>query len=184
MAFTWLEKNQTKVTSNQWGEDIYGLKATNVFGLAWNYYLGYTKFITGLDMTLDMGLKAEFFYANTYKIGYASETNFNNATKVQANQRVTNFHTSVSSAYGSVQSVISEALAQITTRTENVEEDNRVAGQANINYGERYEEGDDLVITIASLFEETSEERTITAASVTLDAEETNITGFVNLGSP
>ena len=73
MAFTWLEKNQTKIVTNQWGEDTYGLKATNVFGLAWNYYTAYTKFITGLDLTMDMGWKIETFYANCYKLGYASE---------------------------------------------------------------------------------------------------------------
>lgn len=73
MAFTWFDTNETKVTTNQWGEDIYGLKATNVFGLAWNYYVGYTKFITGLDLTLDMGMKTEFFFAGTIKIGYANE---------------------------------------------------------------------------------------------------------------
>jgi hypothetical protein len=134
MAFTWLEKNQTKVTSNQWGEDIYGLKATNVFGLAWNYYLGYTKFITGLDMTLDMGMKAEFFYAWTYKIGYAEETNFNTALKVSQSKSVSDFHANVSSAYGSVQRVINEALAQITTRTENVATENSNVGEANRGY--------------------------------------------------
>ena len=76
MTFTWLEKNQTKIVTNQWGEDTYGIKATNVFGLAWNYYTAYTKFITGLDITLDMGLKCEFFFAKTYKIGYAPDTSF------------------------------------------------------------------------------------------------------------
>lgn len=73
MAVQWLENNQTKIVTNQWGEDIYGLKATNVFGLAWNYYLAYTKFITGLDLTMDMGRKIELFYAKCFKLGYATE---------------------------------------------------------------------------------------------------------------
>ena len=73
MAVQWLEKNQTDITSNQWAETIYGVKATNVFGLAWNYYTAYTKFITGLDITLDLGGKCEFVFGATIKIGYANE---------------------------------------------------------------------------------------------------------------
>jgi len=73
MAVQWLENNQTDITSNQWAETIYGVKATNVFGLAWNYYTAYTKFITGLDITLDLGGKCEFIFGATIKIGYAQE---------------------------------------------------------------------------------------------------------------
>ena len=73
MAVQWLEKNQTDIKSNQWAETIYGVKATNVFGLAWNYYTAYTKFITGLDITLDLGGKCEFVFGATIKIGYANE---------------------------------------------------------------------------------------------------------------
>lgn len=112
MAVTWLEKNETKVTSNQWGEDIYGLKATNVFGLAWNYYVGYTKFITGLDLTLDMGMKTEFFFAGTIKIGYANEL------KSIGNQKtgVTSILTSISNTF--------ESLCQSSTRV--TQEENEV----------------------------------------------------------
>ena len=74
MAVQWLEKNQTDIKSNQWAETIYGVKATNVFGLAWNYYTAYTKFITGVDVTLDMGIKCEVFMADTYKAGLAATT--------------------------------------------------------------------------------------------------------------
>ena len=183
MAFTWLEKNQTVITSNQWGEDIYGLKATNVFGLAWNYYLGYTKFITGLDMTLDMGMKAEFFYAWTYKIGYAEETNFNTKTKVSANDKVTEFHQSVASLYGSVQSVISEAFAQITARTNNVEEDTLIVGEATHDYNvltqvinEAFESNVGGAVT------ENSSTRAITTGELNITATETNIGGIVSLG--
>jgi hypothetical protein len=183
MAFTWLEKNQTKVTSNQWGEDIYGLKATNVFGLAWNYYLGYTKFITGLDMTLDMGYKIEFFYANTFKVGYAKETNFNSNTKTSANDKVTEFHTAVSSAYGSVQSIITEALAQITTRTENVEEENSIVGEGIHNYNVLTQVIDDgLAVNVGGTLSETSGIRSMDASEVNINAGTTNVLGVVNLG--
>jgi len=52
---------------------VFGAKMTNVFGLAWNYYIAYTKFITGLDLTLDFGEKIEMFYATCFKVGYANE---------------------------------------------------------------------------------------------------------------
>ena len=73
MAFTWKEKYATIIDSSTWSQSIEGYKITNVFGLAWNYYIAYTKFITGLDLTMDMGWKIETFYANCYKLGYASE---------------------------------------------------------------------------------------------------------------
>jgi hypothetical protein len=180
MAFTWLEKNQTKVTSNQWGEDIYGLKATNVFGLAWNYYLGYTKFITGLDMTLDMGMKAEFFYAWTYKIGYAEETNFNAAVKVSQSQNVSDFHANVSSAYGSVQRVINEALAQITTRTENVDEDNRSSSQANHDYNVLNEVINENRVTIVG----GTDEQNADTVQMNTNAFSLNATGEVSVDAP
>ena len=74
MAFTWKEKYATIIDSSTWSQSIEGYKITNVFGLAWNYYIAYTKFITGLDITLDMGLKCEFFMADTYKVGRAATT--------------------------------------------------------------------------------------------------------------
>jgi hypothetical protein len=73
MALSWNESYATLVKSKTWDESVEGYKITNVLGLAWNYYLAYTKFITGLDLTMDMGIKIETFAANCYKIGYASE---------------------------------------------------------------------------------------------------------------
>jgi hypothetical protein len=73
MAFSWNEKYATLITAKTWNESVEGYKITNVFGLAWNYYIAYTKFITGLDLTLDFGYKIETFYANCYKLGYAQE---------------------------------------------------------------------------------------------------------------
>ena len=76
MGLTWNENYATIFNSKTWSASVEGYKITNVFGLAWNYYVAYTKFITGLDITLDMGLKCEFFFAKTYKIGYAPDTSF------------------------------------------------------------------------------------------------------------
>jgi hypothetical protein len=74
MAFTWKEDYATLINANTWDESVEGYKVTNCFGLAWNYYVAYTKFITGVDITLDMGLKCEFFMADTYKVGLAATT--------------------------------------------------------------------------------------------------------------
>jgi hypothetical protein len=73
MALSWKENYATLITAKTWDESVEGYKITNVLGLAWNYYLAYTKFITGLDLTMDMGMKIETFAANCYKLGYASE---------------------------------------------------------------------------------------------------------------
>ncbi len=73
MAFSWKEKYATIINAQTWEESVEGYKITNVLGLAFNYYLAYTKFITGLDITMDIGLKVETFYARCFKIGSASE---------------------------------------------------------------------------------------------------------------
>jgi len=73
MALTWKENYATIFNSNTWTASVEGYKITNVFGLAWNYYVAYTKFITGLDLTLDFGEKIEMFYATCFKVGYANE---------------------------------------------------------------------------------------------------------------
>ena len=127
MAVQWLEKNQTKIVTNQWGEDIYGLKATNVFGLAWNYYLAYTKFITGLDLTMDMGLKCEFFMAATYKIGYAPDTSFgvakNNVSPICKNM------------YAGLESFVTTVQNIFGLRTAVVDVDNFAAEVRNADVG-------------------------------------------------
>ena len=183
MALKWFENMGTQLNSKAWSESVEEAKVTNVFGLAWNYYVAYTKFITGLDLTLDMDVKAEFFYAWTYKIGYAKETNFNSATKVSANECVNDFHTSVSSACRSVQSVISEAFAQITARTNNVEEDTLIVGEATHDYNvltqvinEAFESNVGGAVT------ENSSTRAITTGELNITATETNIGGIVSLG--
>jgi len=73
MAFELKNTGAGLENQQDYGETIFGLKMTNVFGLAWNYYVGYTKFITGLDLTFDFGRKIEMFYATCFKVGYANE---------------------------------------------------------------------------------------------------------------
>ena len=184
MALKWFENMGTQLNSKAWSESVEEAKVTNVFGLAWNYYVAYTKFITGLDLTLDMDVKAEFFYAWTYKIGYAKETNFNSDTKISANKCVSDFHTSVSSAYGSVQSVITEALAQITARTNNVEEDTLIVDEANHDFGVLSQViNEDLVTSVGGAVTETSSSHAMTTGELNIIATETNIEGIVNLGN-
>ena len=175
MALKWFENMGTQLNSKAWSESVEEAKVTNVFGLAWNYYVAYTKFITGLDLTLDMDVKAEFFYAWTYKIGYAKETNFNSATKISANECVSDFHTSVSSAYGSVQSVITEALAQITARTNNVEEDTLIVDEANHDFGVLSQViNEDLVTNVGGDNTQNSDTHAINAVTLNI-----NTTGAV-----
>ena len=73
MAFSWKEKYGTIINAQTWEESVEGYKITTVLGLAFNYYFAYTKFITGLDLTLDWAIKIETFYAKCYKLGQATE---------------------------------------------------------------------------------------------------------------
>ena len=81
MAFYWSAKNHTKTFSNQWFDTTFGLKASNVFGLAWSYYTASIKIITGVNISADIGKRYDFFFADTYKIGYANETVFGEAKR-------------------------------------------------------------------------------------------------------
>lgn len=66
---------------SEWSESKYGNKyafvkgseTTLVLGGAFNYYVGYVKYITGLDNTLDFGLKVELYFAKTAKIGFTQD---------------------------------------------------------------------------------------------------------------
>ena len=61
MAFFWSAKNHTKTFSNQWFDTTFGLKASNVFGLAWSYYTASIKIITGVNISADIGKRYDFF---------------------------------------------------------------------------------------------------------------------------
>ena len=124
MAVQWLEKNQTDIKSNQWAETIYGVKATNVFGLAWNYYTAYTKFITGLDLTMDVGMKCELFMAGTIKIGYANELE----TIGNVKTGLTKLKVCIKETY---QSMCTSQEELVANRASAVEEENLVAGIRN-----------------------------------------------------
>ena len=178
MAFTWLEENQTKITSNQWGEDIYGLKATNVFGLAWNYYLGYTKFITGLDMTLDMGLKAEFFFAGTIKIGYAEELKTIGDVKTGLTKTATYISQKCQMIDAARQELVEQLMAMIATHDEMVEERNSSIGSENtdrLSYlsatsGDEFRSSGTLTESSGSMSFSSAGELSFTASFASFDA--------------
>lgn len=139
MAINWGEKYGTIINSATWEASIEGYKITNVFGLAWNYYVIYTKFITGMDITLDMGLKCEFFFARTYKIGYAPDTSFgtdkNNCSPSCKNMYdgLQNMVTTVQEVIGQRQAIVEEQNLQIGVDNVVLEEQNVVvAGAQNI----------------------------------------------------
>ena len=139
MAINWGETYGTIIDSAKWEESIEGYKITNVFGLAWNYYVIYTKFITGMDITLDMGLKCEFFFARTYKIGYAPDTSFgtdrNNCSPSCKNMYdgLQNMVTTVQEVIGQRQAIVEEQNLQIGVDNVVLEEQNVVvAGAQNI----------------------------------------------------
>jgi len=125
MAINWGEKYGTIINSATWEASIEGYKITNVFGLAWNYYVIYTKFITGVDLTLDMGWKFEFFFADTYKIGYANETTFGRAGRTDLHDKLV--------ALGVLkETVLENENAVIGVRQAAVEEQNLQIGVDNV----------------------------------------------------
>jgi len=63
------EANTNAWTWGDWSEYIFGLKVSNVFGVAWNFYLGaYTKFIVGAELAMDCGGKLELIFPFGLKI--------------------------------------------------------------------------------------------------------------------
>ena len=142
MAINWEEKYGTIINAATWEASIEGYKITNVFGLAWNYYVIYTKFITGMDITLDMGLKCEFFFARTYKIGYAPDTSFgtakNNVSPMCSNmyEGLASMVTTLREVIGNRQVVVEEQNLQIGVDNVALEEQNVVvAGEQMIAAG-------------------------------------------------
>ena len=138
MAVQWLENNQTDITSNQWAETIYGVKATNVFGLAWNYYTAYTKFITGLDITLDLGGKCEFVFGATIKIGYANELATWGDVKTGLNKKKVEIA-------AAAQTLVASSEEVVETRTSAVEEENVLVENRLVVIGQDVEEREALI---------------------------------------
>jgi hypothetical protein len=133
MALKWFENMGTQLNSKAWSESVEEAKITNVLGLAWNYYWAYTKFITGVDITLDMGYKAEFFYADTYKIGYASSTDYTNAKTANIKTDVLAYMASKAQMITQLQSVVTSLTSSVSTSTENVGERTSQVGEEVIS---------------------------------------------------
>ena len=83
-----------------------------------------------------------------------------------------------------MQSIITEALAQITTRTENVEEENSIVGEGIHNYNVLTQVIDDgLAVTVGGAVTEGSASRVINTGEFSVDTPVANFTGgVVNLG--
>jgi len=113
MAFHSSSKNDTKTFSNQWFDTTFGLKASNVFGLAWSYYTASIKIITGVNISADISFKFDFFFADTYKIGYANETVFGEAKRTDLNDYLFGAAKTKDAANGAANSVI-DTVTNIT----------------------------------------------------------------------
>ena len=124
MALSWNESYATIFNSKTWSASVEGYKITNVFGLAWNYYVAYTKFITGLDLTMDVGMKCELFMAGTIKIGYANELE----TIGNVKTGLTKLKVCIKETY---QSMCTSQEELVANRASAVEEENLVAGIRN-----------------------------------------------------
>ena len=111
--------------------NVFGAKMTNVFGLAWNYYLLYTKFITGLDLTLDFGWKIEMFYAKTYKIGYADTVDFGVVKSTDLTKYRFGVAETRDQAAGTANTAITTDNTVVVTRNESIEDHNLEVGIAN-----------------------------------------------------
>ena len=120
MALKWYENMGTQLNSKAWSESVEQAKVTNVLGLAWNYYWAYTKFITGADITLDMGLKAEFFLADTYKIGYAGATDFGNVKMANIKNAYLAYTASKAQITTEEQEVVDERTSSVLISSESV----------------------------------------------------------------
>ena len=134
MALSWKENYATLISANTWNESVEGYKVTNVFGLAWNYYVMYTKFITGVDLTLDLGGKFEFFFADTYKIGYANETAFGKAGRTDLqNLRLQVCAQVQEGVQGAYQGIFGERQVVVGNENQQIDAQNAVLGEQNVD---------------------------------------------------
>lgn len=133
MALKWYENMGTQLNSKAWSESVEQAKITNVLGLAWNYYWAYTKFITGADITLDLGLKAEFFFADTYKIGYAGATDCGNVKMANIKNAYLAYTKSKAKVTDEEQEVVEERTSSISDSSENFGVRNSQVGQEIIS---------------------------------------------------
>lgn len=138
MAFELKNTGAGLENQQDYGETIFGLKMTNVFGLAWNYYVGYTKFITGLDLTLDADWKIECFYAKCFKLGYATEYKMNTIESGKIEDSFFKFLQKETKTAATTQ-------AAIGTRTAVVEEENVAVESRFVLIGQDVEEREALI---------------------------------------
>jgi len=122
MALSWKENYATIIKAKTWDESVEGYKITNVLGLAFNYYLAYTKFITGFDVTLDFGIKCEFFFADTYKRGWANETAFTKSKGTELTELKLTIYNYLQSMVGSKKTVATEDITVAEVVVAQVEE--------------------------------------------------------------
>ena len=132
MALKWYENMGTQLNSKAWSESVEQAKVTNVLGLAWNYYWAYTKFITGADVTLDMGLKAEFFMADTYKIGYAGATDIGNVKMANIKKAYLAYMETKDEIVNAQQNVVEQRVASISDSSEDFGVRNSQVGDDSI----------------------------------------------------
>ncbi len=120
MAFYWSAKNHTKTLTNQWFDTTFGLKASNVFGLAWSFYTASIKIITGVNISADISFKFDLFFADTYKIGYANETVFGKATRTDLHDRLFGAAETNDAAHGAANSVIDTVTNMIENKFDSI----------------------------------------------------------------
>ena len=164
MAFTWKEKYATIIDSSTWSQSIEGYKITNVFGLAWNYYIAYTKFITGLDITLDMGLKCELFFAKTYKFGYADTVDFGATKSTDLTKLYTQFKESFQSMCTSHEEVVEDRVSSAESVDEDIEIRVSVVGDDSIDRMSFYSCTDGDEVLVAGTVSQTADSIEVTAA--------------------
>ena len=130
---------------SEWSESKYGNKydfvkgseTTLVLGGAFNYYVGYVKYITGLDNTLDFGLKVELYFAKTAKIGFTQDLR-NHKDKAILTQLYNHF-------CGTKNNVVDNNTLVAATNTTLSENDTTQAETRLVVVGQDTEERDELI---------------------------------------
>ena len=135
MALSWKENYATIIKAKTWDESVEGYKITNVLGLAFNYYLAYTKFITGFDVTLDFGIKCEFFFADTYKVGWANETAFGKSKGTELEDLGLRIYNRLQSLVTAREEVIENRITLIEEDAAEIERRSNVVGIDDLGGG-------------------------------------------------
>jgi hypothetical protein len=122
-----------------------------------------------------MGYKAEFFYADTYKIGYASSTDYTNA-------KMANIRTDVLACIGSKAQVITEQQSVVTSLTSSVSTSNENVGERTSQVGEEVISRDNLESSTTGAEVHESGSLSFTAdEEMELEGESVLVYGYVNI---